>query len=189
MAEDLLRRKLAHGFAMLDADGDGFLTERDHEVMGRRSAAGIGIAPGDDWEIRLEDAYREVWRRALQPHADESGRLDVDGFVAAVQEIAKDAQAAEESFGRLASAYFDVADRDLDEFLDLDEYRAFVNGITPSLDDEETARGFAHMDTDEDGAISRPELVAAVLDFWTGTEPGGPGSHFLGDPSRYGGDA
>lgn len=186
MAEDLLSRKLAHGFAMLDADSDGFLTERDHEVMGRRSAAGIGLAPGDPAETSLEDAYRELWQRALRPYADENGQLDQAGFIAAMHALAADRQLAEESLMHLTSAYVDVADRDYDNLLSRDEYYAFVNGHTPSLDDEEIDRAFVALDADGDGAVSREEVAAAVWDFWTGTDPQGPGSHFLGDPSRYG---
>lgn len=186
MSEELLKRKLAHGFAMLDADGDGLLTEHDQEVMGRRSAAGIGLAPGEQAESRLEDAYRALWQRALQPYADVAGQLDVDGFVDAMQALAKDSRAAEETFGQLTDAYFDVADRDVDGLLTPDEYHAFVNGHTPSLDVEEIDRSFSRLDTDGDGAITRAELASAVLDFWTGTDPDGPGTNFLGDPSRYG---
>ncbi|NUR57805.1 MAG: hypothetical protein HOV87_03750 [Catenulispora sp.] len=33
---DLLRAKISHGFDLLDADGDGALTEADHVTMGHR---------------------------------------------------------------------------------------------------------------------------------------------------------
>jgi hypothetical protein len=59
---DLLSRKITHGFRLLDADGDGVLTEHDHVVMGERVSASPGHAKGSPEEQQIIDAYLTIWR-------------------------------------------------------------------------------------------------------------------------------
>jgi Ca2+-binding EF-hand superfamily protein len=173
-----LERKIRAGFTHLDADGDGVLTEDEHILMGKRTAAALGYPEGSRSEQHMIDAYCQVWQTHLSRDADGDGKITADEFVASTKSLSNDPAVLEE----LANALFNIADRGGDGEIDLGEYLAFVRGHAPRLSEADVIDGFAHLDQDGDGRLTRDELVSAIVEYWTSEDPNARGNWFLGQP-------
>ncbi|MEV4315132.1 EF-hand domain-containing protein [Actinocrispum sp. NPDC049592] len=170
-----LEQKIRAGFAHLDADGDGFLTEDDHILMGQRSAAALGYAAGSRSEQFMIDSYLRVWRIVHQSHAIE-GKVSAEEFLAAMLAL----RANPAVLTDLANALFSIADRSGNGRIDLGEYLAFLQGQAPNLPEAEGIEAFSHLDRDSDGHLTREELARAVVEYWTSDNLTATGNWLLG---------
>ncbi|AZK97737.1 MULTISPECIES: EF-hand domain-containing protein [Streptomyces] len=181
MSQDLLLRKIQHGFDRFDADRSGELTEADHVLMGERSARALGHAQGSDAEARIVDAYVAVWRRLhlprLQSGADAMTR---EQFVESMLRLTDDPAAGEATVGALAEAFLSVADADGDGVVDPREYFCFLSGHFPGITREETDLAFRRLDRDGDGTLSHSEFTSAIVEFWSSRDPQAPGNWWTG---------
>ncbi|XVS67473.1 EF-hand domain-containing protein [Actinosynnema sp. CA-299493] len=181
---DMLKAKINHGFAQLDVDGDGLLTEQDHVLMGKRAAAALGHAPDSPPEQRIVDAYLRIWRELHLPHIPGGGTsLSREQFVASTGSLADDPDAARDSVGALAEAFLAIADIDADGRVSPEEYRAFQRGHFPGLTEAEAAEAFDHLDADGDGYLTAEEFTRASVEFWSSTDPDAPGNWWMGRPA------
>ncbi|MGP4114229.1 EF-hand domain-containing protein [Streptomyces sp. 4N509B] len=182
--DDFIIAKVGAGFDYLDRDGDGALTEADHVLMGRDVAEGLGYGAGSPEEQGVIDAYLRIWRELHLPmDTDGDGRISRDEFIASTSSLANDAKRAEAVLGGLADRITDIADRDSDGELDLEEYTAFVRGQAPGLPPDEVRDAFGHLDRDGDGHVTRAELRAAVIEYFTSPDPAAPGNWYFGSPT------
>ena len=180
-ADDLLATKISRGFDHLDADGDGWLDEQDHVLMGRRVADGLGHAAGSEAERRIIDTYLRIWREVHLPHVAEGAKgIARADFITSTSALADDPAAAEATLGALARSYLEIADVDADGGLTSAEFLAFQRGHFPNLSEPDAAAAFAHLDTDGDGRISTAEFERAIIEYWTSGDPDAPGNRWLG---------
>ncbi|MFF5158439.1 oxygenase MpaB family protein [Streptomyces sp. NPDC000348] len=102
---------------VLDQTGDGYLDWPDLAAMARELAGRLDLdEPG---ETRLYNAYADWWRE-LQAALDTDG----DGRVSAREYAAAVPSLAGPALIRVAEVLFQVTDRDGDQSIDADEYRA-----------------------------------------------------------------
>ncbi len=182
--QEFVNAKIGTGFDYLDRDGNGVLTEADHVLMGQGVAHGLGHGPGSPEEHAVIDAYLRIWRDLHLPmDADGDGRISREEFIASTSALADDAVRADEVLGGLAERIADLADRDGDGELDLEEYTAFIRGQAPGLSPEEVGEAFGHLDRDGDGRLTRAELRAAVIEYFTSPDPAAPGNWYFGSPA------
>ncbi|MER7049252.1 EF-hand domain-containing protein [Streptomyces jumonjinensis] len=181
MSEDMLIRKIRHGFDQFDADGGGELTEADHVLMGQRSARAIGHASGSDGERRIVDAYVAVWRNLHLPHLPPGAvSMTREQFVESTLSLADDPAAARATVGILAETFLAVADTDGDGAVDLEEYFCFLRGHFPRTPREAAETAFRHLDRDGDGTLSAGEFTSAAIEFWSSRNPHAPGNWWAG---------
>ncbi|MER5771744.1 EF-hand domain-containing protein [Streptomyces sp. NPDC001985] len=181
MSDELLIRKIGHGFDHLDRDGDGRLTEHDHVLMGRSVAASLGHAEGSEAELRVVAAYLTIWRELHLPHlppgAESVSRAE---FIASTRRLADDPAAARATLGALAEAFLAVADTDGDGAVDGEEFFAFQHGHFPGLARQDAAEAFRRLDRDGDGRLSQEEFTGAIVEFWASRDPEAPGTWWTG---------
>ena len=178
---DLLTAKLEHGFSHLDRDGDGMLTEHDHLLMGQSVAASLGYPRGSAQEQRIIGACLGIWRDLHLPHVPPGTTgISKEQFVTSTRTLAGDPALARATVGALAGAFADIADSNGDGVISSREYGLFIRGHFPRLTDADLAHAFTMLDTDGDGQLSRAELVTAIIEFWTSTDPAANGNRLAG---------
>ncbi|RRR99606.1 EF-hand domain-containing protein [Glycomyces terrestris] len=183
MTEDMLTAKIAHGFDHLDADGDGLLSEDDHVLLGKRAAAELGHAPGSPEESWIINAYLAIWNGLHRPHLPEGiDAIDKATFVASTRTLAEDPEAAEATVGQLARTFHAIADADASGDVSREEFKSFSRSHFPGLSDEDIATAFKHLDLDGDGTLTEEEFVAAIVEYWSSTDPDAPGNWWMGEP-------
>ncbi|MEG8277186.1 oxygenase MpaB family protein [Streptomyces sp. AHA2] len=134
---------------VLDQTGDGYLDWPDLAAMARELSGRLDLDEPE--ETRLYDAYADWWRELQAAlDADGDGRVSAREYADAVPSLAGPALI------RVAEVLFDVTDRDGDQRIDADEYRALFR------------TGF-HRDTaDADGTYSRSAFVGDFVSFMAG---------------------
>ncbi|WP_042386905.1 EF-hand domain-containing protein [Streptacidiphilus melanogenes] len=183
MSQDFLDAKIGWGFDHLDADGDGCLTEADHRIMGRSVAASLGHPAGGAEEARIVDAYLAIWRDLHAPHLpDGVDAITRAQFVGSTGMLADQPDAARVLLGGLAFAFLAIADENGDGRVDPEEYFLFQRGHFAGFTREQAGEAFAKLDRDGDGSLDTDEFVAAIVEFWTSTDPAAPGNWWAGEP-------
>jgi Ca2+-binding EF-hand superfamily protein len=185
--DSFLAQKIRAGFDHLDADGDGFLDESDHVLMGRRAAAALGYDPGSPAERQMIESYCRIWKLVHQPHdLDGDGKVTKEDFLASTLSLSTPGAPGANALAGLANMLFDIADVDGDGAIQLEEYFAFQQGHSPRLTEDVARLAFAHLDLNSDGSISREELASAIEEYWTSEDPQAPGNWFFGAPPESG---
>ncbi|MFJ3876907.1 EF-hand domain-containing protein [Streptomyces sp. NPDC090077] len=180
---DMLREKISHGFDLLDADGDGALTEADHVIMGDRAADQLGHARGSAEHTRMVDAYVAIWHGLHAQHAGAAdGRLTKEEFTTGVLALAGDPEAAAATVGALARAFFAIADADADGLVSRPEFDAFQRSHFPGIGRADLDAAFGRLDRDGDGTLDPAEFESAVVEYWSSTDPDAPGNWWMGRP-------
>ncbi|OEJ93880.1 EF-hand domain-containing protein [Streptomyces thermolilacinus] len=183
--QEFITAKIHTGFGHLDRDGDGALTEADHHLMGRSVARGLGYPEDSPEERAVIDAYLRIWHEVHVPmDTDGDGRISREEFVASTSALAGDAERADAALGGLADRIVDIADRDGDDRIRVDEYTAFIRGQAPGLSETEVHEAFRHLDLDGDGTLTRAELRRAVIDYFTSADLDAPGNWYFGTPAH-----
>ncbi|MFB8245981.1 oxygenase MpaB family protein [Streptomyces sp. NPDC055952] len=134
---------------VLDQTGDGYLDWPDLAAMARELSSRLDLDEPE--ETRLYDACAGWWRElqaALDTDGD--GRVSVREYGAAAPSLAGPALI------RVAEVLFDVTDKDGDQRIDADEYRALFR------------TGFRRDTADADGTYSRSAFVGDFLSFMAG---------------------
>lgn len=181
---DLLTAKISQGFDHLDVDGDGYLTEQDHVLMGQRVAASLGHGSGSPAERQIIDAYVRIWRDLHLPHIPDGGTaISREQFLVSTRTLAADPVAAQATVGALAEAFLTIADTDHDGWVSPAEFSAFQRGHFPGLADTDLNEAFAHLDADGDGYLSAGEFIRAIIEFWSSSDPDAPGNWWMGRPT------
>ena len=181
IVSDLLTAKISHGFDHLDADGDGYLTEHDHVLMGQRVAASLGHASDSPAERQIIDAYLRIWHDLHKPHIPDGGNaISKQQFVASTHSLAADPAAARATVGAVAEAFLAIADTDHDGQVNRVEFGTFQRGHFPGLTDSDLNEAFAHLDVDGDGYLSTEEFIRAIIEFWSSSDPDAPGNWWAG---------
>jgi Ca2+-binding EF-hand superfamily protein len=181
---DMLSAKISHGVELLDADGDGRLTEDDHVLMGRRVAAGLGHPPGSAQEQRIIEAYRTIWGDLHLSHLPGGATsITKEQFIQSTRSLATDPAAARATVGALAEAFIAITDLDRDGYISPAEFLAFQRGHFPSLAQADADEAFRHLDQDGDGYLSADEFITAIVEYWSSEDPDAPGNWAMGRPT------
>src|SRR5262249_23948604 len=103
-------------------------------------------------------------------------------FLASTLTLATDPAAARVTMGALAEAFLAIADADGDGRLSPSDFRAFQGAHFPHLTEADANEAFAHLDTDDDGYLSAEEVVRAIIEYWSSSDPDAPGNWWMGRP-------
>lgn len=178
MDDDLLRRKYAHRFRLLDAEGNGHLESGDFTAHVGRLLQACGQAPDSPKARAAYEASEIYWSGVAQL----SG-VGTDERVTAPQFV--DALLAARENGMIhgmlrptVAAHVALADTDDDGAVDIDEFTALQGAL--GVPAEEAREAFRVLDRDGDGTLSVDEWLAAAMDYYTSTDPTAPGNAVIG---------
>ncbi|WP_190108564.1 EF-hand domain-containing protein [Streptomyces cinnamoneus] len=160
--DDITAKRLV--FAMLDADGDGVISQEEYSARAERVALATGRAEDDPLVVSARAAGQKAWA-AMDANGD--GGVTFEEYAAWAG-----AEAFDTVCRPVLSALFDLADTDEDGALDLPEFTALRTALGNPVTNIEAA--FAVLDTDGDGYVIRDDYLASVR------------AHVSGGPSPVG---
>ncbi|MEU1781255.1 EF-hand domain-containing protein [Streptomyces abikoensis] len=145
-------------FAMLDADGDGIVSEDEYLARARNVALATGREENDPLAVAARTLGRKAW---ASMDADGDGRMTFDEYAAWA-----DAEAFDTVCAPVLGALFDLADADQDGTLDFSQFTALRTALNNPAANAEAA--FAALDADGDGRVARDDYIAAIRAHVTG---------------------
>ncbi|MEV7571280.1 EF-hand domain-containing protein [Streptomyces tanashiensis] len=144
-------------FSMLDADGDGVISQAEYFARVDRVAAAMRRPAGDPLVVAARAAHAEVW---WHMDANRDLRVTFEEYSAWAGH-----DTFEESCRPALRSLFDIADADADGRLNRDEFtrlRAAMGNAELDIDS-----AFDALDTDRDGAVDREAYLLGIRDFLT----------------------
>ncbi len=166
---DLLARKHAHFFNMLDKNQDQVL-ERADFVKFLDSLTSIRRWSPESPEYQRSREIVMSWWNAFKQAADtdDNGRVSCDEFTSVL------AQADVQAFAEVANWLFDILDADGAGTISAEEYRQLEAAVM--ADDSGARDTFAKIDQDGDGRLSREEFIAVLVEYQTSKDEHAPGN-------------
>ncbi|MFD7326703.1 EF-hand domain-containing protein [Streptomyces sp. NPDC059875] len=175
---DPITRRLRRLFAVLDTDGDGFVTWSDHRRIVEAYAAAYGLAADDPRVQALDRAYWAQWLGLLTQSSPGQERLDQDDFVAAHRAVGYETERPE-LLENLAAAIFRIMDTKGDKRVSREEFAAYLS--VWGVSDEEGPAVFDRLDLDRDAYVSQREIARSLRAFHLHNDDlNTPGGIFLG---------
>ncbi len=164
---------------ILATDGDGIIDAANFTQLAAGVCAQLGVPDGPK-ATAIGQAYQSWWEQLrLACDHDQDGQVTRAEFTGAHLAGQGDPQAYyERQLSRLMEIVGDAMDVDGDGFIEQTEYvRLFELSDLPS---EVTQAGFARLDRDGDGRISREEWQEGTAHAFLSGNPVDPGTAMLG---------
>jgi Ca2+-binding EF-hand superfamily protein len=174
MLSDFRNRKVASGFAELDANGDGRLEQADIELLIHNHASAYGFDPGTPEYEELARNTLGVWDQIRQFDTDGDGLVTRDEYVAGFGAFIDQRDAFMAGMGALVDSFYSIADRDGDGLLSEEElvlhYRAWGHS------EDQAHEAFRHLDRRAAGGISKQDWMLDLEEFYFSDDPDVPGN-------------
>ena len=179
MLSALQEKKLTRYFQVYDIDDDGQISVSDFHRVIENVRIVRGAAEGSFAEQGLRHAFMTFWS-ALTAAADtdKDGGIDLDEWLAYWQIALESDTRYEEEVEAITDHLFTVFDTDADGEIGPDEFVDFygVFGLGANL-----ARSvFVELDANNDGIISRREMLEVGRQFYRSDDPGSAGNMLFG---------
>jgi len=168
--------KFTKFFHVLDIDGDGFVTKKDHIEMGERVADYTGAS--EEQRAQIVQGYIMIWDTLYK---DESAReeLNEEGFVGKL--VHADPKQLKKVVDVTFPMMFKSINKDGDQFIQFDEFKAHQQLLNPNHDHNVIIRqSFDVIDVNGDGVISYDEYYAAVMEYFLSGDPQSKTRNMLG---------
>lgn len=175
MASGFQWAKIQAMFDAFDADGSGYLEERDFEALAARWERLPRVAEGPELTARVQAVIMGWWRLLAEAAgAGADSRIDMAELMAMVDRL----PAMREDVAATAETIFDAVDENGDGRISRTEHQRLID--TWHGRPMPTADVFDRLDADGDGYLSRPEFAVLWTQFWISDDPREPGNVMCG---------
>ncbi|MEE1819786.1 EF-hand domain-containing protein [Streptomyces sp. SP18ES09] len=175
MASSFQRAKVQAMFEAFDADGNGYLEERDFEALAARWELLPRVASGPELTARVRAVMLGWWQHlSTVAGGGRAEQIDLDDLMAMVDRL----PAMREAVVATADVVFDAVDENGDGRISRHEHGRLVD--TWHGRSIPTGDVFDRLDQDGDGFLSRPEFALLWTQFWTSDDPAEPGNLMCG---------
>ncbi|HWD71348.1 MAG TPA: EF-hand domain-containing protein [Actinomycetota bacterium] len=174
MLSEFRSRKVASGFAELDANEDGHLERGDIETLVHSHGAAYGYEPGSPEYEELARNTLGVWDQVRQFDSDGDGQVTLEEYVAGFGAFIDQRDAFLAGMGALVDSFYSMADRDGDGLISEEElilhYRAWRHT------EDQAREAFTHLDRGGRGGISKQDWMRNLEEFYYSDDPEAPGN-------------
>jgi Ca2+-binding EF-hand superfamily protein len=180
MLTDLRKRKLTRFFNVWDANGDGVITTEDPAQVAQNLAELRGLKPGSpDYEAFYTGfmLYQNGFLQAVD--VDETGHVTLEEWLAFHEKMLQDEEQFEATVLMVIEVMFELMDQDADGKITLEEYGSWMQGMRIAGQDI-TEEVFQKLDLNEDGTLSKKELLHLTREFFYSDDPEARGNWALG---------
>lgn len=155
-------RKFRRWFEAVDADDDGAITRHDMTVMSERYIAARNASSDSPDAQRLTTALDGLWSGLIgAADRDGDGRVTFTEMLAVLEPATTDPELYPDQFGQVGELFFQLADTNGDDKIDLEEF-THIFGATGRASGDECAEVFDQLDLDGSRALSRSEYHRAL---------------------------
>ncbi|MER5728397.1 hypothetical protein ABT084_08620 [Streptomyces sp. NPDC002138] len=179
--ESVLSTKLARMHKLLDADGNGEISEADLTIIPNHLAATFGQPADGPKAERLRKALTVIWTRHLaKMDKNGNGEIDLKEYESGIrQSIATDRQRILADSIEVAAALLSLCDTDDNGVVDRGEYRKILD-VVFGLPTDASDAAFARLDLNGDGTIEPQEFESAFADYFISEDPEANGNWLFG---------
>ena len=174
-----LDRKLSRRFETYDTDGDGYLDRGDFATAAAKMGAEFGLADDDPHYRRLMTLCVGLWEHLCVVSRAQI-KISEEQYKAA---FAAGLLVTEESFDAgyvpFLEAIMAIADTDGDGLLTAEDHVRWTMSLM-NLDKDVARHIHQRLDADGDGFIGKPELLAAIREYYFDDALDSAGSWLLG---------
>eukprot|EP00521_Asterionellopsis_glacialis_P018027 CAMPEP_0195295238 /NCGR_PEP_ID=MMETSP0707-20130614/16921_1 /TAXON_ID=33640 /ORGANISM="Asterionellopsis glacialis, Strain CCMP134" /LENGTH=187 /DNA_ID=CAMNT_0040356413 /DNA_START=44 /DNA_END=607 /DNA_ORIENTATION=+ len=158
--DDFRKEKIFRIFQIKDFDGDGKVSPEDFVTWGRLASKNMSI--------EFTDEKKKAWLAAHEAYFGNGGSESPEKYYESILEFIK-LENHVELATQVNVTLFDCLDADGDGTVSIDEYRAFIQplGIT---NEEDIRFGFDCIDENKDGVLSKEEISKACCHYYFDTE-------------------
>lgn len=183
MTTDLLDRKLERAFTHLDADDSGVIDEHDIIALGSRLLSALGEPATSPKATAVMGGLVDFWQELFtELDMDRDGKLTPEEYSLGMTRLYKDGGAAyDRSFRPMIEAILTIVDTDGDGRISPEEFLKAQSAFDTELDQADAEALFARIDKNHDGFLSVDELLAAVREYYTGSDEDAPGNLLFGE--------
>lgn len=179
MLTDLQKRKLTKLFSMYDSDYTGRLVKADFELMFKK------LSDLRNWSLRsprclvLQDKLMRKWQ-GLEQKADTARNNQVSRaeWLAYYDELLADPKTCSAEIASLMDLIFDVFDQDEDGKVNQEEWGQLLAAFNQSP--VYAPLVFPSLDADQDGWLTKAELLQLFQDFCYSDDPNNPANGMFG---------
>ncbi|MGP1383611.1 MAG: EF-hand domain-containing protein [Thainema sp.] len=179
MLTDLQKRKLTKFFSLYDSDYTGVLVKKDFELMFQKLSNLRNWSKRSPRCILLEDKLMRKWEQ-LRQKADthHNKEVSIDEWLAYYDEMLTDSQTCAEEVASLMDLIFDVFDSDEDGKINQQEWGQLLAAFNQSP--VYAPLVFPSLDADQDGWLSKDEILTLFQEFCSGNDPQSPANGMFG---------
>ncbi|NEO99787.1 MAG: calcium-binding protein [Symploca sp. SIO2E9] len=178
MLTELQTKKWTRLFQVYDADGNGTVTQADFETIFQNLAQARNLEANSSEYNQIHAKFMEDWEH-LQKDADKDndGKVQLEEWLEHGDRRIND-QSMYQTVVDLANQVFELLDLDGNGVITINEYKTILSSWrVPEKIAEEI---FPKLDFNDDGHISKEELVELMRQFHTSDDPDAPGNLFFG---------
>jgi len=178
MLTPLQKRKQIHFFEILDFDCNGLIQRKDFEDIAENLSTIRNLDQNSKEHHFIRNLSLSIWDN-LKDHVNATdGNLDMwltfmDSFV-----INSNNEWYEQYVNVMVQTLFDVFDTDQNGYISLDEYLDLFVGLR--IEVRFAPKSFVKLDLNNDGKISKSELVKSVEEFLKSDDPLAGGNWLFG---------
>lgn len=180
MLTNLQKRKLSRFFNVWDANSDGAITTEDPKQVAQNLAKLQGLEPSSPEHERFYNgfmAYQNDFLKAVD--MDESGRVTLEEWLAYHEEMLQDEERFEATALMSIKVMFELMDRNRDGSITLEEYSEWMRAFRIGEQDT-TKEVFQKLDLNENGILSKEEVLQLTREFFYSDDPEARGNWALG---------
>lgn len=180
MLTNLQKRKLTRFFNVWDANGDGVITTKDPEQVAQNLAKLQGLKPGSPEHEGFYSGFMSYQNDFLKAvDVDESGRVTLEEWLAYHEEMLQDGKRFEGTALMSIEVMFALMDRNGDGKITLEEYGEWMRAFRIGEQDT-TEEVFQKLDLNENGTLSKEEILQLTREFFYSDDPDARGNWALG---------
>ncbi|MGD1858324.1 MAG: EF-hand domain-containing protein [Leptolyngbyaceae cyanobacterium] len=169
MLTELQTRKLLKLFCMYDGDHNEYLVQKDFEKIATKIATVKNLGSRSPKVLVLKERFLQVWR-SLMSKADASGdrKICLNEWLAYYDDILNDKDKYLKEVQSLMKLIFEVFDDNNDGQLSQAEWAQLFQAY--SVHPAYAPAAFQQLDMNEDGSLSRDEILIFIDDFFCGDD-------------------
>lgn len=180
MLSDIQEKKLRHFFYVMDDNDNKVLQPDDFTSVASKISDILGHPRDSTQRLQLQVRSYRLFIQLLTDIGKEETTITLNEWLGLFDRILHGKSTFIKSYVyRTATYIFSMFDQNNDRYITIDEYKDMFRVY--DIDMKYLEMGFKRLDFNNDGQISKTELVSGFSDFFLSSDPDAPGNWIFGE--------